>query len=249
MPLTTSTEHVLCRNTQVFNHNFAVVVAARHGVNIAHNSEGWVRQIDNETRVCCLRKIRVFLGTGNEQCKLCTTCSRNKPLVTIDDPFVAITVGKSFDECRVASCNLWFGHSKTRTCCTFTQRTKILFLLLWSTPVQQRVLISFVWSLSIQYEWPDTDFCCFRRHCCHGCRPKTHAAPLCWHMGKPEMLFVARLLAQTNNRFHHSTTVALIGCVPCGSHNRVHEIANFQANLFYLSRKRKINHLLNPINL
>ena len=204
-----------------------MVVSARHRLYVANNIPTLTRNIHDETRVCCLRKIWILFSARNKQCKLSATCAGDKPFMTVDHPFISIFVRKCFDQRWIATSHFRFGHGEARTHATFTQRTQILFFLLRRSPMQQRVLVALIGCLCVQHVWPNAHLCCFSRHCCHGCWTKPHAAPFSRHMRKPQVPVLASQFAQFNNGLHHLRTVILINCVPLRANLFVHEGTHF----------------------
>jgi len=167
----------------------------------------------------------------------------DEPLVSVDDPLVAILVRVGANERGVAACHFGFGHRKARTRGAFAQRAQVLFLLLGRCPMQQRVLVAFVGRLGVQDERADSDLGRFCRHRRHRGRAQPHAAPLGRHVRQPQLLFVARLAAQLDDRLHHLFAVVLVDRFPARPHRFVHEAPHPHAHIFHFGRKREVDHV------
>ena len=164
--------------------------------------------------------------------------------MSVDHPFVAILICKRFNQCRITSCNLRFGHSEARPSSTFAQRSQVFFFLFRSRPVQQRVLIAFVRCLGIEHEWSDTDLGCLCRNSRHRCWPQSHSTPFGRHMRKPQFPIFSSNFAQLHDRLNYLCTIMLINCIPFRTNHSVHKLAHLHPHFFDLRWEREINHLV-----
>jgi hypothetical protein len=200
MALAAAAEHVGNRHTQVGDADLAMVVAARHGLDVAHDFPPIGRQVDDECRVGRLRQLRVLLGARDEDGESRAAGPAYKPFMPVDHPLLSVQDRRRLDEGRVGAGYLRFGHGKTGARRTFAQRAQISLLLFGSAPMQDRVLIAFVWGLAVEYERADSSSRCFRRNGRHRRRTQPHATPLGWHVRQPQAP-VSGLGPQINDRF------------------------------------------------
>ena len=254
MSIAATTKNLRIMDTQVFNDYFRVSCSAVHGCYFAYVIPALAWQVDDEGCVCATRTLgHIHLCTSNQDCKLCASCTGDKPLVSVENPLVTIFNSVCANQRWVRSSNFWFGHRETRRGNSVYQGLQIFFFLLVGRPVEQRVHVSFVGSLAVKHPWPHTSSCSFSLHHCEGNVTKPHATPLFWHVWQPETYFYG-LFTQTNQlanvvcmhlRFH---VVAMTERFHGWLNDIVDEVANLQANCFVFWCKGEINHGVPPID-
>src|ERR1700736_6365924 len=112
MPLAARPEHRIGRHYAILEHDLAVISLARHSVDIAHDSKSGIRQIDDERRVARLRRIGVGIGLGHHDRELGAVRARDKPLMAVDYPVVALLYRRGFYLSRIGTRGLRLGHRK-----------------------------------------------------------------------------------------------------------------------------------------
>ena len=161
--LTAAAQHVGRRDPQVGDADLAVVVAARHGLDVPHDLPSFTGEIDDEGGVAGLADLRIILGAGDQDGEASAARPRDKPLVAVDDPLVAVLNGLGADEGGIRSRHLGLGQGEARPegprlavyeLDSVAQRLEIALLLVRSGPAQQGVHVSLVRSLGVQYRRP-----------------------------------------------------------------------------------------------
>ncbi len=240
--LALATQQVGVGDAQVADDDLAMVVAARHGVDVTDHLPPIARQIDDERRVRRLRQVGIVLGARHHDGERRPAGAGDEPLVAVDDPLVSVAHGQGADQRRIAPGNLWLGHGEARSDPPLAQRTQITLLLLGRSPVLQGVLVAFVGRLGVEDERADAHLGRLGTDGRHRRRAEAHAAPLGGHVRQPQAPLVAGHGAQPDDGRAHRPAVVLIGRVPRRADDLIHQPADAQADLVHLRREREIDH-------
>ena len=114
--------------------------------------------------------------------------SGGKPLVAVDDPFVAIFDCRSLDLGRIRTGGVGFCHGETRSGSALAERAQPRLLLLFRSKVQKRMHVSFVWGLAVDDVRTHFMLHRFRGHGGHSGYSEPHATPFFGHMWSPQAL-------------------------------------------------------------
>ena len=78
-------------SSATYSHLLNTVAA--HGLDVAENLEAFACGIDDKGAVACLRNTCLGIGAGNDNREIRALRARREPLVTVDDPVIAILDG------------------------------------------------------------------------------------------------------------------------------------------------------------
>ena len=208
MSVAAATQDLRVVNAQVFDDDLAVPTRAVHRLDLAHPVPALAGQIDDECGVATPRALGdIQFGLGDQDRELGAVGTRDEPLVTVDDPFVAVGHSARANERRVRTGDLGLGHREARRRHAFAQRPEVLLFLLVGGPVHQRMHVAFVGRLTVQHPWPDA--CLGRLGLHHGQRhvAQAHAAPLFRHVRQPQSGVLG--LAAQPDQFAHVGAIAV----------------------------------------
>ena len=113
------------------------------------------------------------------------------------------------------------------------ERLQILLFLLISAPVQQRVLVSFIWRLGIQHKRPDRQLTSADTAAMPSNQVPFRPTPQAY--GEATTAIRTCFFAQLDNALNDLTAFRLIDLFPPA--DSIHKFANSESNLFDVGRK------------
>ena len=134
-----------------FDEDFAVSRAAVHCFDLTNFVPPDMRQVDDERGVCGLRYIGVLFGSCDQDREVRAVCVGDEPFMAVDHPLIAILVSTGLNQRWIRTGDVWFSHGETRGCSPFAEGFQIFVELFLSAPVQKRVLVAFIWRLTVQH--------------------------------------------------------------------------------------------------
>ena len=117
------TQHIFLRDTDVVVPQFRMATATAHGLDVADDLKPWCIGWHNERAVSRLRNLSVWIRFRNDDGEISPMSAGGKPLVPVNNPFIAVLSRGRLDLRGVRPRHLWLRHRKTRTSGTLTQRT------------------------------------------------------------------------------------------------------------------------------
>ena len=136
VPFAAASEHLIAADVEVRDANLAVVAAPGHSVDVADNLPALGGKVDHEGGVAGLRRVGVFVCAGDEDGEVRSFCAGDEPLMSVDNPVVAVLHGLRLDERGVGAGDFGLGHGEAGAGAALGERAQVLLLLLGSSPVE-----------------------------------------------------------------------------------------------------------------
>ena len=243
MALTTATEHVVVRHAQVFDDDLAVAGTTVHRLDLANPVPARRRDVDDECRVGRLRQIGVVLGARQEDGETRPPSIGDEPLVTIDDPLVAVAHRCGTNQRRIASGNFGLRHGEAAHLDAVAQRPQVRLLLLRRRPVEQRVHVALVGRLTVQHERPVRRLGGLRLDHRQLDVTEAHATPLRRHLRQPQPGILG-CLTHAEQQCEVLLAIHALGVTDlrlAWSHDLVDECPDTEPDVFQFGREREVD--------